>query len=163
MFEEGQLYSPVTQSASGAVTVHLGADHPGFQDAVYRERRNEIAASALAWERGTVPAPVPYTDAENEVWRLVTAELAAKHERYAVREFLDAKTAVALPEDRVPQLFEVTERLAPLTGWAYHPARGSSACASSMGRSRNASFTRRSTCATPPSRSTRRSRTSSTR
>ena len=76
MFEEGQLYSPVTQSASGAVTVHLGADHPGFQDAVYRERRNEIAASALAWERGTVPAPVAYTDAENEVWRLVTAELA---------------------------------------------------------------------------------------
>ena len=124
MFEEGQLYSPVTQSDSGTVTVHLGADHPGFKDAAYRERRNEIAASALAWRPGTVPAPVAYTDAENEVWRLVSAELAVKHERYAVREFLDAKAAVALPADRVPQLFEVTERLAPLTGWAYHPAPG---------------------------------------
>jgi phenylalanine-4-hydroxylase len=53
---------------------------------------------------------------------LVTAELAAKHERYAVREFLEAKAAVSLPEDRVPQVFEVTERLAPLTGWSLQAA-----------------------------------------
>jgi phenylalanine-4-hydroxylase len=102
----------------------LGADHPGFKDAAYRERRNEIAASALAWTPGTDPEPVAYTDAENEVWRLVSAELAVKHERYAVREFLDAKGAVALPEDRVPQLVEVTAGVEPLTGFAYHPAPG---------------------------------------
>jgi phenylalanine-4-hydroxylase len=124
MFEEAQLYSPVTQAESGAVVVHLGADHPGFQDEAYRARRNDIAASALAWEPGTDPEPIAYDDAENEVWRLVCAELAVKHERYAVREFLDAKAAVALPEDRVPQLTEVTERLAPLTGWTYEPAPG---------------------------------------
>ena len=124
MFEEAQLYSPVTQTESGGVVVHLGADHPGFKDAEYRERRNEIAASALAWEPGTDPQPVAYTDAENEVWRLVSAELAVKHERYAVSEFREAKAALALPSDRVPQLVEVTAALAPLTGWAYHPAPG---------------------------------------
>src|ERR1700754_3687675 len=113
MFEEAQLYSPVTQTDSGAVVVHLGADHPGFKDTEYRERRNEIAASALAWTPGTDPAPIAYTDAENEVWRLVSEELAIKHERYAVREFVDAKAAVALPTDRVPQLTEVTAGLAP--------------------------------------------------
>jgi phenylalanine-4-hydroxylase len=124
MFEEAQLYSPVTQTESGGVVVHLGADHPGFKDAEYRERRNEIAASALAWEPGTDPHPVAYTDAENEVWRLVSAELAVKHERYAVREFREAKAALALPSDRVPQLAEVTAALKPLTGWEYHPAPG---------------------------------------
>ncbi len=124
MFEEGQLYSPVTQSDDGAVVVHLGAGHPGFNDPVYRERRNEIAAGALAWESGAPVRRVAYTEAENEVWRLVSAELAVKHERYAVREFNEAKAAVGLPEDRVPQLAEVTERLAPLTGFAYHPAPG---------------------------------------
>ena len=106
MFEEAQLYSPVTQSEDGAVTVHLGVDHPGIKDAEYRARRNAIAASALAWTPGTQPLPIEYTDAENEVWRLVCAELAPKHERYAVKEFLAAKDAVGLPTDRVPQLAE---------------------------------------------------------
>ena len=56
VFEEAQLYSPVTQSDDGKVEVHLGKDHPGFNDAVYRARRNEIAAAAMEWEPGQ---PVP--------------------------------------------------------------------------------------------------------
>jgi phenylalanine-4-hydroxylase len=124
MFEEGQLYSPVTQTDDGAVVVHLGADHPGFNDPVYRGRRNDIAASAMAWESGAPVRRVAYTEAENEVWRLVSAELAVKHERYAVREFNEAKAAVGLPKDHVPQLDEVTERIRPLTGFVYHPAPG---------------------------------------
>ena len=35
-----------------------------------------------------------------------------------------AKAALALPEDRVPQLDEVTAGLRPLTGFSYHPAAG---------------------------------------
>jgi phenylalanine-4-hydroxylase len=124
MFEEAQLYSPVTQTEAGDVIVHLGADHPGFKDAEYRERRNAIAASAIAWEPGTPPLPIDYSDSENEVWRLVSAELAVKHERYAVREYRDAKALVALPEDRVPQLADVSAQLLPLSGFAYEPAPG---------------------------------------
>ena len=37
---------------------------------------------------------------------------------------LTAKAALGLPEDRVPQLDEVTGRLRPLTGFEYHPAAG---------------------------------------
>lgn len=124
MFEEAQLYSPVTETEAGDVIVHLGADHPGFHDADYRTRRNEIAAAALAFTPGSDPLPIAYTDAENEVWRLVCHELAAKHEKYAVKEFLDAKANVALPTERVPQLTEVTDRVAPLTGFVYNPAPG---------------------------------------
>ena len=40
MFEEAQLYSPVTLDDDGRVEVHLGKDHPGFNDPAYRERRN---------------------------------------------------------------------------------------------------------------------------
>src|SRR5215212_255545 len=124
MFEEGQLYSPVTQDAAGAVTVHLADDHPGANDPAYRERRNEIAAAALAWEPGT-PAPhIEYTDAEQDVWRTVWRELPAKHEQLAVREFNEAVAAVGLPRDHVPSLDEVSERLEPLTGFRYVPAAG---------------------------------------
>jgi phenylalanine-4-hydroxylase len=124
MFEEAQLYSPVTQSDDGAVVVHLGKDHPGFSDPAYRERRNAIAAGAMAWTPGEPAPAVAYTETENAIWRRVCAELAVKHERYACREYRAAKVAVGLPEDRVPQLDEVTARLAPLTGFAYHPAPG---------------------------------------
>jgi phenylalanine-4-hydroxylase len=124
MFEEGQLYSPVTQDAAGAVTVHLADDHPGANDAAYRERRNQIAAAALAWRPGTPVPNIDYTDAEQEVWRTVWRELPPKHEHLAVREFNEAVAAVDLPRDHVPSLDEVSERVEPLTGFRYVPAAG---------------------------------------
>src|SRR5919107_1099702 len=94
MFEEGQLYSPVSADRDGQATVHLSDDHPGAQDPEYRERRNEIAALALAWEPGQPAPPVTYTEAEQEVWRTVCRELAPKHEALAIREFLGGKAAL---------------------------------------------------------------------
>ena len=124
MFEEGQLYSPVTRSDTGDVTVHLADDHPGANDPVYRERRNEIATAALAWQPGEPAPPVEYTEAEQEVWRTVCRELRPKHERLAIREFNEGVAAVGLPTDRVPSLDEVSTRLEPITGFRYAPAAG---------------------------------------
>jgi phenylalanine-4-hydroxylase len=124
MFEEAQLYSPVTKSDEGEVTVHLGEDHPGFNDPAYRERRNEIAAAALEWEPGQPIPHIEYTEAEQDVWRTVCRELEPKHEKYACRAFRDAVAALDLPRDRLPQLDEVTAGLQPLTGFEYVPAAG---------------------------------------
>ena len=124
MFEEAQLYSPVTANADGTAKVELASDHPGASDPVYRERRNVIAAHALAWEPGTPPPRIEYTEAEHDVWRIVCRELAPKHAKYACREFQDAAAALQLPTDHIPQLDEVTARLEPLTGFEYHPAAG---------------------------------------
>jgi phenylalanine-4-hydroxylase len=124
MFKEAQLYAPVTTGEDGSVTVHLSDDHPGFADAQYRERRNHIASLALRWEPGrSIPRPL-YTEEEQEVWRTVCRELAAKHERLACAEYRDAMTGLALPSDRIPQLDEVSDRLRPVTGFEYHPAAG---------------------------------------
>jgi hypothetical protein len=70
VFEEGQLYAPITTTQDGTVTVHLDEDHPGFGDPVYRERRNHIAARALHWDAGPPAQAIPhvdYTEEEEEV------------------------------------------------------------------------------------------------
>jgi phenylalanine-4-hydroxylase len=127
MFKEAQLYAPITTADDGSVTVHLDETHPGFGDPHYRTRRNHIASRALRWSErdGTGPIPhVDYTEEEQEVWRRVCRELAAKHERLACAEYRDAMAALSLPADHIPQLPEVSARLEPLTGFRYHPAAG---------------------------------------
>ncbi|TYL44944.1 phenylalanine 4-monooxygenase [Nocardioides sp. BGMRC 2183] len=124
MFEEGQLYSPVTTGEDGAVTVHLGDDHPGVNDPDYRARRNDIAAVALGWSPGEPLPRIDYTETEHEVWRTVCREIAPLHEKYACRAYREAVAALDLPADHVPQLDEVTAGLQRLTGFSYVPAAG---------------------------------------
>ncbi|MFC6009559.1 phenylalanine 4-monooxygenase [Nocardia lasii] len=123
MFTEAQLYSPVTRERDGDVTVHLSENHPGVDDANYRARRNAIAALALDHAGGPVPH-IDYTDDEQRVWRIASAELARKHERYACREVREAARELGLPRDHIPQLDEVSRLLAPLSGFTYVPAAG---------------------------------------
>ena len=124
MFEEAQLYSPVTAADDGQVVVHLFAGHPGAGDPAYRRRRNEIAAAALRWRPGEPAPPIDYHDDEQEVWRTVCRELAPLHERLAVVEYRDALERLALPTDSVPSLDEVSARLVGCSRWRYVPAAG---------------------------------------
>ncbi len=91
--------------------VQLAPDHPGFKDARYRSRRNDIARLALEYRE---PQPVPfvsYTDEEQGVWRTVWGKLQPLHERYACAEYLDCSQRVALDKARIPQLSEVNVAL----------------------------------------------------
>jgi phenylalanine-4-hydroxylase len=124
VFEEAQLYSPVTSADDGSVTVHLAHDHPGANDPAYRARRNQIATAALAWKPGQPNPHIDYTEAEQEVWRTVCRELWPKYDRYAITEFREAVDALGLPCDRIPELDEVSQRLEPITGFRYLPAAG---------------------------------------
>jgi phenylalanine-4-hydroxylase len=124
LFEEAQLYSPVTTGAGGEVTVHLHDGHPGADDPGYRRRRGEIAAAALAWRPGERAPRIDYHPDEQEVWRTVCRTLAPLHERFAVGEFRAALADLALPADRVPGLDEVSARLMTSSGWSYVPAAG---------------------------------------
>lgn len=107
-----------------ATTLHLPEDHPGFSDQDYRRRRAAIAEACAAYEPGGVIPDVHYTPEEDEVWRIVSSELAAKHRRYACAAYLDAAERLVLPASRVPQLSEVDERLRSLTGFRLRPVSG---------------------------------------
>ncbi|RJO72229.1 phenylalanine 4-monooxygenase [Nocardia panacis] len=124
MFTEAQLYSPVTRTGDGDVMVHLSDEHPGVRDPEYRARRNAIAAKALDYRPGDPLPRIDYTDQEQQVWRIVCAELRVKHDKYACCEVRDAGAMLNLPTDHIPQLDEVCTGLAPLTGFGYAPAAG---------------------------------------
>jgi phenylalanine-4-hydroxylase len=104
--------------------VELPADHPGFSDPAYRARRDLIAAIGAAYESGLPIPDVPYTAQEDEVWRLVSRELAIKHERFACQAYLQGAEALALRLDVVPQLSEVSDDLAAITGFRIEPVPG---------------------------------------
>ncbi|MGH3918552.1 MAG: phenylalanine 4-monooxygenase [Pseudonocardiaceae bacterium] len=102
----------------------LPEDHPGFSDPAYRARRARIAEVAAAYRRGDPIPDVTYSAEEDEVWRVVSAELAAKHRRYACGEYLVGADRLVLPAQRVPQLREVDERVHGLTGFHINPVPG---------------------------------------
>lgn len=102
----------------------LPEDHPGFSDPAYRQRRARIAEVGAAYHRGDPIPDVTYTAEEDEVWRVVSAELAGKHRRYACREYLAGADRLVLPTQRVPQLREVDQRVHSLTGFHINPVPG---------------------------------------
>jgi phenylalanine-4-hydroxylase len=118
------LYSPVRTGADGSVTVELGETHPGFADPAYRARRDSIARLAVGHVEGEAISTVDYSDVEHDVWRIVSRELATKHEMYATRAFIDGEAALALPRDEIPQLVDVSDRLVRISGFRYEPVAG---------------------------------------
>ncbi|HKY68298.1 MAG TPA: phenylalanine 4-monooxygenase [Acidimicrobiales bacterium] len=104
--------------------LELPADHPGFSDPDYRMRRAAIAEVGRTHRRGDPIPDVVYTPEEDEVWRVVSSQLARKHELYACRAYRASAEAVTLPVDRVPQLREVDARVRSLTGFRIEPVPG---------------------------------------
>ena len=103
---------------------HLAVDHPGFNDEAYRRRRAALAHVATRYRRGE-PAPLAeYADEEHELWALCRRELATRHEQFASEEVLRAADRLAVPDDHVPQLDEISSLLFPLTGFRYEPVEG---------------------------------------
>jgi len=104
--------------------VQLDRDHPGFRDADYRRRRNEIARAALQYEPGQPVPDAEYTEAEHAVWRHICTELDPLHRRYACREYLESSAEARLDRGRIPQLREVNGILSKSSGFELLPVAG---------------------------------------
>jgi phenylalanine-4-hydroxylase len=115
----------------GNVFVELDPDHPGFKDEGYRDRRNEIAKIAMEWndmsmdERRNTKIPhAPYSEDEDAVWAAIMERIRPVHEKYACRQYLDNARKLGLPDDKIPQLQEVSEKLHIMTGFRQEPVGG---------------------------------------
>jgi phenylalanine-4-hydroxylase len=62
-----------------------------------------------------------YTDAENQVWhKLITRQISIVQNR-ACPEYFHGIELLNLPQDRIPQCFEVSNILREVTGWQLEP------------------------------------------
>lgn len=106
------------------LTVELTADHPGFNDPEYRQRRDHIANVAKTHRTGT-PAPrVQYTATERATWRTVFEELMKLYPTHACKEFTPVVREMGYTAEEIPQLGDVSEFLLKRTGFRLEPVAG---------------------------------------
>jgi phenylalanine-4-hydroxylase len=104
--------------------VELDPDHPGFRDAQYRARRNQIAQLAFNYRRGEEIPDAPYTADEHGVWQTIWKALRPAQQKHACAPYLEALTRLNFPEDRIPQLREVNQKLPAISGFRLEPVAG---------------------------------------
>jgi phenylalanine-4-hydroxylase len=108
--------------------VELEADHPGFQDAAYRERRAAIDARARAYRHGHPLPVVEYEPREVETWRTIFERLHGLYERHACAEYLRAlgtlERECGYAPGNIPQLRDVSLFLDTRTGFTLRPVPG---------------------------------------
>ena len=104
--------------------VQLDPEHPGFRDAEYRARRNQIAQIALDYQPGTSIPDAPYTQEEHEVWRTIREALEPAHHKHACSEYLECVRRLNLARERIPQMREVSERVEAISGFRLEPVAG---------------------------------------
>lgn len=93
----------------------LDADHPGFTDPVYRERRKYFADIAYNYKHCEPLPRVEYTQEEIETWGKVFRQLTALYPTHACKEhnhvFPLLVQNCGYREDNIPQLEDITNFL----------------------------------------------------
>ncbi|KAL0280082.1 UNVERIFIED_CONTAM: hypothetical protein PYX00_001477 [Menopon gallinae] len=106
----------------------LDADHPGFTDPVYRERRKYFADIAYNYKHGEPLPHVEYTEEETKTWGIVFRELTKLYPKYACREHNHVFPLLiencGYREDNIPQLQDVSDFLKDSTGFTLRPVAG---------------------------------------
>lgn len=104
--------------------VQLEADHPGFRDPVYRQRRDEIALLAMQHGEGEPPPRVAYTETETGAWRTVYTELRRLYPTHACHEYNAILESFHFTPDEIPQLADMEVVLRERTGFGIRPVAG---------------------------------------
>jgi phenylalanine-4-hydroxylase len=121
-----RLHDPVARGFSGASVelVELDQDHPGFNDSVYRARRNAIADAAKGYVAGSPIPEIEYEANERDIWRVVWQRLQPLHTAKACAEFREGLEIFRFDPQEIPPFSAVNERLAPLEGFTLAPVAG---------------------------------------
>jgi phenylalanine-4-hydroxylase len=111
-----------------AYGAELDADHPGFTDPAYRERRAEITRRAREHREGQPLPRVEYTAEEVKAWGIIYDKLSEMHAKHACKEyryiFPLLERECGYSRSNIPQLEDVSKFLKATTGFTLRPVSG---------------------------------------
>uniref|UniRef100_A0A8C5FIV5 Tryptophan hydroxylase 1b n=1 Tax=Gadus morhua TaxID=8049 RepID=A0A8C5FIV5_GADMO len=106
----------------------LDADHPGFKDNLYRQRRKFFADLAMCYKHGEPIPRIEFTEEEVRTWGVVFRELNKLYPSHACREYLKNLPLLTkycnYREDNIPQLEDISRFLKERSGFTIRPVAG---------------------------------------
>jgi phenylalanine-4-hydroxylase len=105
--------------------LELEAGHPGEHDAGYVERRRFLFHLTRKHRLERLGPPlIEYIPEETRIWREVSPKLDELHVAHACSIYMNAKRALAITTDEIPQLRHLSERTKRETNMHLVPAEG---------------------------------------
>lgn len=106
----------------------LEADHPGFHDKTYRQRREELAAFAMNHKWNMPIAEIDYTENEIKCWTAVWDRMEPLWEKYACKEYLHALDLMVkhcnYDRKNIPRQSDISNFLEARTNFKLRPVAG---------------------------------------
>ena len=106
----------------------MSEDHPGFHDAEYRRRRDDLSLKAQNHHWNEPIPRVEYTPEETAVWTAVWDKMEGLWKKYACQEFLRAlelmKIHSGYSRTQIPQQEDISKFLQRRTNFRMRPVAG---------------------------------------
>ena len=83
---------------------------------MYLFRQMEVEMGVAA-DPSIIEGDFEFTEEQHDIWKALYTRQTPKIKQHACREYIDGFEILGLPEDHIPSVQWLNERITPRTGW----------------------------------------------